>query len=564
MNTNDSTETPTGGWALTMVKTILLALVLLSLVVVSTALVWLIASPSLTVGLILIASVIVFFLGLGSLLFACDECMEREEDTKQPNNPRRSGARMFHQYWAGLVKSAVVFPAVAALGIIIAYALAQSMDPQAQAQWHGMLQNNAAVVGIWIGLLTWLVAGFIFSLSARAERGYPAAFYPLKARLDSLEFEIDQYEQTTGNQDQGGNPNWQSVAYKTANKHKCHIRSQIEKSGMKWVNCWGYREVWHRLYRAEEALIHLYPSEALTDVVNRDLLSLDNSEIPNWKQLHETLKQAANDAGVVTYPHVSPIVENNGSTTTKPRDIESLIGSLLSNAGQDQLESAMRHDADTALAVGVPQATVLGGRQSTPIEANARATIALVRRELNTFREGLVTKFIQTRNRLIISSYFTWLAVLALLAFVVTVGNVRHELLYGATIYFFTGALVGLINRLRHDANDRSVEDDYGLSTTLLLHIPLFSGVAAVTGVFLVALAGQLPTSQAGGQSIFDQAFIIGSYPYGLIIAAAFGLTPDLLFHHLRKETEVLKEKSQSTTPTETHRNHEDSKASHV
>ncbi|HEV7236583.1 MAG TPA: hypothetical protein VGN15_10410, partial [Ktedonobacteraceae bacterium] len=82
--------------------------------------------------------------------------------------------------------------------------------------------------------------------------------------------------------------------------------------------------------------------------------------------------------------------------------------------------------------------------------------------------------------------------------------------------------------------------DDYRLSTARLLVTPLLSGLAAVLGVLIVAKTTNLDAIYTFNTSLVSN----------LIIAATFGLTPNLLINQLQKKSEGYSQNLQSTQPT--------------
>ncbi len=102
--------------------------------------------------------------------------------------------------------------------------------------------------------------------------------------------------------------------------------------------------------------------------------------------------------------------------------------------------------------------------------------------------------------------------------------------------FYLVGALVGLFNRLRGEADSDSAVEDYGLALARLVHTPLFSGLAAVSGVLLTAiLAGfsGVATTSSGTASASLLSDIFKLNPGSLLLAALFGLTPGLLIDRL-------------------------------
>jgi hypothetical protein len=88
---------------------------------------------------------------------------------------------------------------------------------------------------------------------------------------------------------------------------------------------------------------------------------------------------------------------------------------------------------------------------------------------------------------------------------------------------------------------------DYGLFDARLLHTLLISGLAGVGGVFLmsaVPAASSIvsPNAVAVGLTPLGDVFDPEKNRIGLLIAAVFGLTPDLIIGKLRQQTDALKQ----------------------
>jgi hypothetical protein len=166
--------------------------------------------------------------------------------------------------------------------------------------------------------------------------------------------------------------------------------------------------------------------------------------------------------------------------------------------------------------------------------------------------------------------------------------------------FFLVGAIAGLFLRLRFASEDIQVADDYGLEVARLYQTPLLSGMAAVLGVLLMAsLAGSTlgdvitpeaaaspepsvaasvapaspgpavssPAASAGPSAIagdtpastdrpeqpttatLTDAFNLGQYPIGLVIAVVFGLTPTLVLSRLGVSWNQVKKDLIATRP---------------
>ena len=118
--------------------------------------------------------------------------------------------------------------------------------------------------------------------------------------------------------------------------------------------------------------------------------------------------------------------------------------------------------------------------------------------------------------------------------------HVNQLHLEAATFYAFVGGIAGLIGRLSLEAQSDKTVDNYRLSLARLLVTPLLSSLAAVIGVLIVSKATDL-------NMIYN---INASLVPNLIIAATFGLSPNLLINQLQKKSDEYKGNLQSTQPT--------------
>jgi hypothetical protein len=139
------------------------------------------------------------------------------------------------------------------------------------------------------------------------------------------------------------------------------------------------------------------------------------------------------------------------------------------------------------------------------------------------------------------------------------------DMIVAAASYFLVGAIVGLFSRLRTESEAERAIEDFGLSSARLIHRPLFSGLAAISGVVLIGMlsgplnsplmpagnvvgAGQAGPAAVAAQVVpLDHIFDLQKYPFGLILAALFGLTPSLLIRRLEQETDKYKIDLKST-----------------
>lgn len=179
--------------------------------------------------------------------------------------------------------------------------------------------------------------------------------------------------------------------------------------------------------------------------------------------------------------------------------------------------------------------------------SEARLLVATIRQTLNEYRDDSRAGLVRARNRLawttVVTALFAYAVVWLVAASVIPVDQLR----VGAT-YFLVGALVGLFSRLNSELGADTATDDYGLSTMRLIAGPQLAGVAAVTGVGLLALTGMTAGSTPGGDSLLN-AFTLPFAPPNMLAAAAFGLAPGLLIDRLKQQTDTLKGNLSTTNP---------------
>ncbi len=165
----------------------------------------------------------------------------------------------------------------------------------------------------------------------------------------------------------------------------------------------------------------------------------------------------------------------------------------------------------------------------------------------------------QARNRVAATMVLTGFTIYMLLGLAIIVGAPQKAIVAAAAFYI-VGALVGLFNHLRIQARDTATIDDFGLPFAQLNLTQLLSGLAAVGGVLITVMlygavlspiapaATQVLTLQTAQQiPTPDAIYDLGKYPFGLIVAAVFGLTPGLLLSGLQQQVNKYKDALTST-----------------
>jgi hypothetical protein len=283
------------------------------------------------------------------------------------------------------------------------------------------------------------------------------------------------------------------------------IGRQLTGRGMPWVTGIGYIQLWHRVHRAEEALIKVEPyTEAIAGAM-RDESRLQDSHIDDKNLLLKRLSGAVamlDSSG--TDAHLSYLAESEKCTLQEPE------------------------------------------RAKPDNRAKALTILSEVRYEINHFRDNCWEGIVHARNRLFATSASLGFACILLLDLAVFM-NVPYSIIVWAVAYFLIGAITGLFARSQSEITANTAVDDFGLSTARLMHIPWLSGLAAVGGVLVSAVADSLVAANGINASTSTLAGIFDNRPTFLVVAAVFGLTPDLLIRRLTQQSAKYEEDLEST-----------------
>jgi hypothetical protein len=144
------------------------------------------------------------------------------------------------------------------------------------------------------------------------------------------------------------------------------------------------------------------------------------------------------------------------------------------------------------------------------------------------------SQLVQARNNLTLAIFAGGLITYLMLCVTILLSPVPDPIETGATFYI-VGAVMGLFGRLYSESTISHAANDYGLSLRRLIATPLLSGLAALGGVFLVAA---LPAANGTTIPPLKSAFTLTTYY--LVIAAVFGLTPNLLIRSLQQRADKV------------------------
>ena len=173
-------------------------------------------------------------------------------------------------------------------------------------------------------------------------------------------------------------------------------------------------------------------------------------------------------------------------------------------------------------------------------DAAVAARLRLIRRAINDYRDGRWDGLITARNHLVRSALMTAWTAFSLLLLAVALGASRESIAAGA-VFFLVGALVGLLAQVRADAKRNDVVEDYGLASARLYQTVLASGLAGVAGVLLMPIAIDVGGATASTAATLSSVFNVTDNPGQLLLAAVFGLSPQLLLDRLGASADEYK-----------------------
>jgi len=419
-----------------------------------------------------------------------------------------------HTCHAALRATAAVFPIVATLGTILAYiALEEHTEIKTV-----VVSACAIAAGTTVAIFAWIAVAIFHRSSITPQHADFRNFSLISERLDQVKSRLDDALRKDFEQQQNPEGTVEMDAYNKAYTQALRECEKIERSlkrkGMPWVTGLGYIELWHRIHRAEEALIRVESCSAALEGAMRDEARLVGSNMVNRDSLLERLRGAV-------------------AILDDPKTSEQL--SYLS-----ELEDTRHNKSNRA------KLAKLRKKVATP-EDRVKAMVILseLQHEINTFRDDVWEGLVNARNRLANTSVALGLSAYILLGLAILAGA-DYQTIVWATVWFLVGAIVGLFARSQAEWSSDTAVDDFGLSTARLFHIPWLSGLAAVGGVMIASVIdSQLMSS--GGASGGPLSTIFVDKPSLLFIAAFFGLAPDLIIRRLSQQAEQYKGDLQST-----------------
>jgi hypothetical protein len=381
-------------------------------------------------------------------------------------------------------------------------------------------------VGVWITGLAWLllsapVVGWASGGNRRARE-----FGDLATRLNQLTIRHDRIRALLPTSDDEANDALAQARDLGLHEARNQLRlvedllaekpPKTEPGGIargaspyEWVSGAAYINGRMALHRAEEALIDAEPLSAVIGDALHDALRISSSTMDHDNAMRDSLRAAV-------------------------RELDPRIESLYFDSIRGRADDPPPKRSTDACAED---------------DAAARAVVREVRFAVNDFRDTRIHALFRVRGRIFRTILVCGLVIDLLVGLAILL-NVKPEQLAAAATFFLVGAIIGLFNRLRLEVTpDRGVEQDFGLFDARLLQTVLLSGVAGVGGVVLAA-AAPVALGQAATTTLdLAKTFSLQNNPQGVLVAAAFGLTPEAIIGGLRAQTDALKKDLSSSEP---------------
>ena len=448
---------------------------------------------------------------------------------------RRPVLRFFRGYGSALIMGLPILP-IAVSAITIGIYLSNPSD----SGWVSVLYG---IVLTYIGW--WLISLLLIPLTS-PQNANSRSYGLLDSRLNQLATRLNVIHNEV---DEKKLPEYQQVALNEAHDKLDEITTDLYESDTRlpWVRGYAYVNAWGSLHRAEEALVEVEPVEMTMRGAMHDKMAIAGSQIGNRDELLDKMGYAVKrlvppSMAKLFKPFVAAAAESDNESPEIQKlqqEVQQIAEHLKLKLGEDHTSSQK------------PQAPL-----DAEDEARARLTLREVRRALNDFRDHQWEGVVRARNNLLSVTFVTGLGThillcIAILAMAPVNGSTAADrmTIISAVAYYMLGAIAGLFGRISQASIANIGVDDYGLSLAQIMSRPLYSGLAGIGGVLLSSTV--LSVSTQNGLSMTQSIFTLNR-PDFLIVAAAFGLTPNLIAGSMQNQTNKLLSALRSSKTTTT------------
>jgi hypothetical protein len=465
-------------------------------------------------------------------------------------------------YSASLLTVGVMVPVVASFIAVTLYLtlpnapLPPLLGVLSSSPWYSLVDSS-----LLTGLL-WLVAAVPFCSVSTAQSANPRNYSLLQSRLHQLKASLGMkdcadgaYEESTtiatlmqdAGCDAGNKYQWNVL--KEAYACCMDISRKLYKfpAGLRWIIGTEYNSAWTLLHHAEEVLIEAADVEAAVRGAKHDFLAIQDSQIHGGDELLDDVIQAVDLLKPEALAYFREHQPSKGGVALSQRT--QLINK--SNASSGDGNTADKNGAD------------LNARAKT--EATARVMLREVRSTLNDFRDKRWEGLVRQRSRLLKAIAVTGIVTHAFLCLTILtsptpIPGANQQLtmtqsgILAATMFYMVGAIAGLFVRFYSESRGGSSVDDFGLSTTRLVAIPLLSGLAGIGGVLVAEMLAALGGPALLGprpETPIELSTLFSLDPRLLLTAAIFGVTPNLVIKGLQEKANEYAAELQSSKAAE-------------
>ena len=413
---------------------------------------------------------------------------EPEEKTNKEPEPTPASFRSKYLVALEVALAAVpIFGAVITGGLYILPRL--SLTYFLPLEWYSIIGGGIST------FVVWLILALFVSPFTTVDRADVSQYNMLNSRLGTLQSHLQHVKEQEKIKPLLPE---QQEALKVSDSCEESIKGMLNRRdpGLHWLLGKGYLSLWRTFHHAEEALMETEAPDTLFGEALRDRLRIQDAHMSNSEELLRELTEA----------------------------VEKIAPAAHSYMEKNRHEQSVQNPTSGSQTI------------DTWAYREASITIREVRRVFNEFKDSSWEGLLALRNNLLIATVLAGNATYLLLSLSI-ITNVRKDILVMGLAFYLVGALAGLFGRFYGETDHTFHSRDYGLSITRLVATPLFSGLAGVGGTLITAILPIVSGHEAPVPVNLENVF--QAQPLSLFIAAAFGLTPNLIMRALKQQAEA-------------------------
>ena len=429
----------------------------------------------------------------------------------------------FRGYGAALVMGLPVLPVVVSAVTVVIY-----LSNTSTSGWFSIVSGAVSTY------IAWLLVSLLLVPLTSPRNANVRSFGLLESRRQQLESRLHVLNKAypLDSPKYEALPDYQQTALNEAHDKLDEIIKDLDESNTRlaWTLGYGYVNTWGMLHRAEEALVEVESKKMVMRGAVHDKMAISNSQMSNRDELLAKLRFAVKKLDPSMIGLFRPLAVPAPPEDNESPEIQQLEKDVQQIAEHVGVKLHREHNASFSDGGTKPS-------HDGEDEARARLTLREVRRSLNDYRDHLWEGLLRARNNLLGVTFVTSVGTHILLCIAILalpVNTASHATIIAAVSYYMLGAIAGLFGRIGQATLANIAVDDYGLTLAQVMSRPLYSGLAGLGGVLLSSTVLGITTTNSV-QTVFASVRI--DY---LIVAAAFGLTPNLIAGGLQNQSNKL------------------------